>query len=243
MYMYLYHIISKCHLSGVDNVLGGWHRSKRVRASVTQLLSQYPPADSIITAPLNHSCPVIHLVVFLISDRGISHSFTDTQNTTERVEETNKHGPGLAPSARSGEVYVTLFVHTVFLWANVSMYSSENSHKATSNADLASRIGHLASVGQQVLAATFWHLLTGLLSARLSSPDCHLLGFSSDCLSGLFRTFLPSSTSGLAHRPFVWVSRQNRQRDRLTGTHTHQHNECPTSYYTPSLLTLVIYSQ
>ena len=25
------------------------------------------------------------------------------------------------------------------------------------------------------------------------------------------------------------ISRQNRQRDRLTGTHTHQHNEFTTS--------------
>ena len=42
-------------------------------------------------------------------------------------------------------------------------------------------------------------------------------------------TFLSSSTSGLVAdlelKPFVWVSRQNRQRDHLTGAHTHtQHN-------------------
>ena len=46
-------------------------------------------------------------------------------------------------------------------------------------------------------------------------------------------TFLPFSSSGLvgdlACKPFVWVSRQNRQRDPLTGTHRHPHNECPTS--------------
>ena len=38
------------------------------------------------------------------------------------------------------------------------------------------------------------------------------------------QTFLPSSSSGL-----VWVSHQNRQRNLLTGTYPHQHNERPTS--------------
>ncbi len=55
-----------------------------------------------------------------------------------------------APSARSGEVYETPFGHSVFLLANASVYSSENAHEATSNADLTSRV-----VGLQVLAAAF----------------------------------------------------------------------------------------
>ena len=59
-----------------------------------------------------------------------------------RKEQTNQHALGSAPSARRREVYVTLFVHSVFLCAIVSVYLSENSHKATSNADLTSRIGH-----------------------------------------------------------------------------------------------------
>ena len=46
-------------------------------------------------------------------------------------------------------------------------------------------------------------------------------------------TFLFSSSTGLtgnqARKPFVWVSRQNRQRNLLTGTYPHPYNECPTS--------------
>ena len=47
-------------------------------------------------------------------------------------------------------------------------------------------------------------------------------------------TFLSSSTSGLGRglelRPFVWVLRQSRQRDYLTGAQAYiQNNECPHS--------------
>ena len=44
-----------------------------------------------------------------------------------------------------------------------------------------------------------------------------------------------SSSSGfvenLAHEPFVWVSRQNKQKNPLAGAHPHPHpqNECPPS--------------
>ena len=101
-----------------------------------------------------------------------------------------------------------------------------------------------ASVDQQVLAAAFltsvdwsplcptlisWLTFSWLLSLSLSPADCSLLLPSADCFSV---TFLPSSSSGLvgdlAGRTFVWVSRQNRQRDSLTGTHT-QRNECHPS--------------
>ena len=75
------------------------------------------------------------------------------------------------------------------------------------------------------------------------SPDSYLkpnvlfcLPFSTDSVfSG---TFLPSSTSGLAGdlalRPFVWVSRQNRQRDSRTGAHTNG-NECYILCHTISI--------
>ena len=48
------------------------------------------PADPTISTSLYHSLPGIHVVVFLISDRGYLTFFTDTQSTTERVEEKNK---------------------------------------------------------------------------------------------------------------------------------------------------------
>ena len=70
----------------------------------------------------------------------------------------------------------------------------------------------------------------------LSSVDCLVL--STDLVSSAFfsvlpRIFLPSSSPGLvgdlAHKPFVWVSRQNRQRNVLAGTYPQSHSECPTS--------------
>ena len=71
----------------------------------------------------------------------ILHSFTDTQRTTERVEkknkQTNKHGLGSAPSARRGK---SMWHFLCILWANASVYSSENSLKATSNADIFSAL-------------------------------------------------------------------------------------------------------
>ena len=127
----------------------------------------------------------------------------DTQNTTERVEEkrTNKHGLGLAPSTRR-EKFVQLSVH---LQAIASMYSSETPTKSP---------------------GILTHLLT------LSNPASQFTGSSSrlsrlsasPVLSPLdSRTFLPSSSSGLVgnltHKPFVWVSRQNRQRNLLNAQH------------------------
>ena len=67
-----------------------------------------PPAGSHYLNLLSHSWSSDHLVVSLISDKGISHFFTDTQSiayTTECVEEkrTNKYGLGLASRASSEE--------------------------------------------------------------------------------------------------------------------------------------------
>ena len=59
-------------------------------------------------------------VFFSFPTRGITHFFTDNQDTTENVEEKNKHGLRLAPSVRNEES-VTLCI----LWANVSVYPNE----------------------------------------------------------------------------------------------------------------------
>ena len=115
------------------------------------------------------------------------------------------------------------------------MYSSENSQKATSNADLTSRVGQPNLCRSTGLSSRLSDFCSSLFSVLLLSPVSFYSPLSSSAPfyglpSSIFsRIFLSSSTSGLAHRSFVWVSRQNRQRDRLTGTHTHQHNECPTS--------------
>ena len=81
--------------------------------------------------------------------------------------------------------------------------------------------------------------ITGPSSHLLSPVDCPVLScslLSSSLDSG---TFLPSSSSDLVgnlpRNPFVWVLRQNRLREPLTGTHLNPHphpnpyNECPTS--------------
>ena len=114
----------------------------------------------------------------------------------------------------------------------------------------------LASVGQQVVAVTFltsvdwlplcltliseWPVLSTCLCCSLLPTVSSLLTSPADCpllllpvsFSG---TFLPSSIPGLGRdfmcRPFVWVLRQNRQRDSQTGTHTHR-NECHPSCHT-----------
>ena len=87
---------------------------------------------------------MIHLVVFYISSQGyftFLYRYAKHNREDGRKEQMNKHGLGLAPSPRRGEVSVTLLAHYRFLWANASVYSSEISHKATGNADLNSRVG------------------------------------------------------------------------------------------------------
>ena len=104
--------------------------------------------------------------------RDISHSFTNTQNTTERVKEKNKQTRTWFRSKRKrGSLWHFLCI----LWANASVYSSGNSQKATSNDDLSSGLGQPGICRSTVLAAAYWLLLTGLLSARLSSPDWPVL--------------------------------------------------------------------
>ena len=172
----------------------------------------------------------IRIVLWFFSSpaRGISHSLQIRKAQPRQWKKrTNKH-------TRRGSLWHSLCI----LWANASVYSSENSHKASCNA-LA--LIKPASVGQQVLAAAF------LTSVLLSSLSCfHLLTVSFCQLVSaapfcwlypsldwplLYRlisgTFLPSSVSSfvgdLACRAFVWVSHQNRQSDSLTGTHLHTH--------------------
>ena len=118
-----------------------------------------------------------------------------------------------------------------------NVYSSEIPTKSSGTLTHPLTLAIPATGPNSRLSATvgFPRLLPTALSYWLPwSVDCPVL------LTALFcsGTFLPSSSSGLvgnlARKPFVWVSRQNWQRDPLTGTHslTHNHthkNECPTS--------------
>ena len=105
------------------------------------------------------------------------------------------------------------------LWANASVYSSEIPTKPPGMLTHLLTLANPASQSSVSSSCTLLPiaLLSSLVSSVLSSLDC----------SG---TLLPSSSSSLvvnlAHKPFVWVSRQNRHMNLLTGTYPHPHNEC-----------------
>ena len=161
-----------------------------------------------------------------------------------RKEQTNKQELVLAPCVRKKKS-VTLCI----LCANASVYSSENYHKVTSNSDLNSRVGQPCICRSTALSSPLSDFCSSLLYALLSSPDCLLLLSFVNCvllltnLSGQLSSsapfcWLPSQgpsfprfsgiVGDLECRPFVWVWLQSKQRIFLTGTHTHQHNECLT---------------
>ena len=96
-----------------------------------------------------------------------------------------------------------------------------NSHKVTRNADSSSHVDQPGLWVHTSEQSTFPQLLLNALSCRLPRS---LVSYSLS-LSG---TFIPSFSSGLSRKLFVWVSRQNRQRDPLSDTHTHR-NECHPS--------------
>ena len=139
-----------------------------------------PPADPTISASLNHSWPVIHLVVFLISGRGYHILY---RYTTERVEEKNKQGLGLAPSARKGEVCDTFCAFGELKQA-CTWVKTLTKPLAMLTCLLA--LVNPAYVGQQVLAVVFLtpvllsslpclHLLTASFCSLLSTNSCCLL--------------------------------------------------------------------
>ena len=70
-------------------------------------ICQYTPADFTISASLNHSWPVIHLVAFLISDRGYLTFFTDKTQLRGWKKRTNKQTQAWVSSNHKREVYDT----------------------------------------------------------------------------------------------------------------------------------------
>ena len=87
-------------------------------------------------------------MVSLISDRGISHCFTNTQYTTERVKDKkNKQArTWVSSKSKKGEVWA-LFLHSVVFSASGyrERVSVRNSHTATRNPDSSSHVGRLRS--------------------------------------------------------------------------------------------------
>ena len=174
---------------------------------------------------------------FSFPTRGITHFITYTQNTTERVEEkeqTNKHGLGSTPSARKG-VCDTLHSLSICRLSRACILR-ETSTKATRNANSSLTVFPHCLLLLTILPLDYYLKLTVLLCCPLSTASLRPpFVIWPSFFPG---TFLSSSTSGLARdltvRPFVWVSRQSRQRDSLTcarahariHTHTHtQHNK------------------
>ena len=184
---------------------------------------------------------------------GISHSLhiRKTQPIGWKKRRTNKQAWISSKRKKGGCLWHFLCIR----WANTIVYSSENSHKATSNADLNSHVGHpgiCGSTGPSSRLPDFWWLVSSLPDSHL--PDCLFCQLDSaapfcwlcpslDC--SLMPTYLYCSL--LLNVPFcflldltslvppvsweissadpLWVSCQNKQRDSLTGTHTHR-NGC-----------------
>ena len=147
--------------------------------------------------------------------RGISHFFTATKNTTKVEGQKNNMDLGQL-QAQEREVCVTiLFSFSCICRLSWACILRETSTKATCNANISLTI--------------FPHclILLTVLPLDSSALRCRRLSLGSFVNSpSLFsRTSLPSSNSGFAGdlelKPFVWVSRQNRQRNRLPSAHTH----------------------
>ena len=159
------------------------------------------------------------------------------QNTTERVEEknkqTNKQTRTWVSSKRKKGIRLWHF------WAFCELTRACTRAKTlASNADLSSLIGQPSLCKSTGLSSHLSDFCSSLFSALLSSPDCLLLLSFVDCSLLLPSADWPSlgpsfprpsgHVGNLKRRPFVWVSRQSSQRDLLTGSHAHQHNEYPT---------------
>ena len=180
---------------------------------------------------------------FLISDQGhytFLYRYAKHNREGGGKEQTNKYGLGLAPSARKGES-VTLCSSPCICRLSRACILRETSTKPLTQ-QRSSRVGQPGLCGSTGLLSRLsdfcwlsslpcFYLLTASFCWLCHSLDCYLkltvLFFLalSTAFSVFSRTFLPSSTSGLAGdlalRPFVWVSRQNRQRDRLSGANTN----------------------
>ena len=155
-----------------------------------------------ISVSLNHLWPVIRLVVFLISGQGYFTFLYRYAKHNWDGERTNKHGLELALSARGGRLWHFLCI----LWANTSGYSGENSHKATGNTDLSSRVGQPGICGSTDASSRLYDF--GLLPASFCSL---LLTVSFSALFSSLSTVLFSSplSTGLlswltSHADCVW---------------------------------------
>ena len=160
---------------------------------------------------------------------GIFHISLRTHNIHNREgggKENKQTWTWVSSKRKKGEVCNTFVLLSVHLWASTSMYSNEIPAKPPGTLTLSR--WPTWPLGPQVLAVTCTLLLTSLFywlpsSVLLSAFFCSVLW---PCLP-----YLSSGLVGnLARKPFVCVSRQNRQRGLLSGTYSHTHrNECHPS--------------
>ena len=144
----------------------------------------------------------------------------------EEKEQTNKHGLGSAPSARKG-VLDTL--HSPCICRLSRAYIST---KATRNTNSSLTVFLHCLLLLTVLPLDCYLKPTVLLCSPLSTDSLRLpLSTQPLCLPWDLLSLLHFQSRGRSRpQSFVWVSRQSRQRDSLTGAHTHtQHNEWPHS--------------
>ena len=152
------------------------------------------------------------LVVSLIFSQGISHYFTniqDTTYTTVRVEEkkSKQAQTWVSSKCKMGEVCDTLMWFSVHL-AIASTYPSRISTQPPGTLIHPLALADLASESTGSNSS-----LSSCLSLTIAFPQL-LLTALGPCLSSSFSGLI----GDLTRKPFMWVSHQNRQRN-LTGTH------------------------
>ena len=177
-----------------------------------------PPAGPHYLNLLNHTWPSDRQVVSLISGQGyFTFPYIHTKHNLHGGRKENKLARTWVSSKRKeGEVCDNFLAFCQL--SRACIRAKSHSHH------------------ERWLICSCW--LNRFLSPHILAVTCSLpcnVDFSDLHPSLDFGTFLPSSPSGLlghlACNPFVWVSRQKRKRNLLTGTYPRPHNECPTSCY------------
>ena len=170
-------------------------------------LCQYPLADPSISGSLNHSWLLESSSGFSHLRPGVFHISLLIRKAQQRgwKKRTNKQTRTWVSSKRRRGKSVTLLC---ILWANASVYSSENTHKATSNADLSSRVGQpiiSRSTGTSSRLSDLWLLLVSFCSLLLTVSFSALLSplsidfFSSPLSTGIFCSLLLTAS-------FPWLT-------------------------------------
>ena len=183
-----------------------WKHGQSRKKKKNQLCNNTPLANPHYLNLINNSLPSGRLVVSLISDQGyFTFLYGHTKHKLQAQEEGSlRHFPSILCICGIARACI----------------------RAKIPAKSPGMLTHPLTLANPPSGFTYPS------SHPLSHDDCPILS-TSMFYSG---TFLPSSSFGLVgdltRKPFVWVSRKNSQRDPLTGTHPHPHNECLTSCHT-----------